>query len=610
MYGYMGKVALVDLSTGKVSTDTLAEDLAWDFVGGNGFAAKVIYDLVSPGTGAFDEENVVVIATGPVTATPFWGSGRGHMASISPITGFFFDSNFGGNFAAALKRSGYDYLAIKGKADSPVYIMVDDGNILIRDARDIWGLTTGEALERIRHKDGKVEAAIIGPAGERQVLFASVVCSGFRTSISARGGLGAVLGSKMLKAVVARGGKRPVVADPDGLREFMRTHSPELKSSIGLLKKYGTSFLVEMINSKGKLMTRNNMSETFDGASSIRAQEIARLKIRDVACHGCPIACGKMVSVPSGMFRGTQVKIPEYETLYSMGSMLGNPDLVSIINANAACDEMGMDTISFGVTLAFLTECVERGLLKREDLGGVELKFGDWHGLAELVRETALKSSPVGDLLSMGSQRLARVIGKDSGRFLHTARSLEIAGHSARGIRTMGLAYATSTRGGSHQDARPLYPEDDPAKDPGFEDAAKYCIKSQHNSTLGDSLVICRFVQERVLGMEISGRTADLLRYVTGLDRDAADIELVAERIYNLERLIGTSRGLDRESDTLPYRVTHEPIPSGPSKGRYVPLERLDSMLDEYYELRGWDSRGVPSLDRLIELGLVQKVMS
>ena len=606
MYGYMGKVALVDLSTGKIKVDDLDDDLARDFIGGNGFAAKVIYDLVSTNTKAFDEENMVVFATGPVTATPFWGSGRGHMASISPLTGFFFDSNFGGNLATTLKRSGYDYIAITGKASSPVYILIDNGNISINDARDVWGLTTGKAIEHLRAKHGKVEAAVIGPAGEKKVLFASVVCSGLRTSISARGGLGAVLGSKLLKGVVVSGGKRPSVANADGLKEFMRSLSPELKSKIGSLKKHGTPFLVEMINSKGKLVTQNNMFETFHGASKIAAGEIERYKTGNVACNACPIACGKMVRVPSGTFKGMQVKMPEYETLYSMGSMLANTDLVSIFNTNAICDEMGMDTISFGVSLAFLTECVEKGLLPEDKLGGRELRFGDWHDLPDIARQTALRLSPLGELISMGSARLADVIGEDSKEFLYTARSLEIAGHSARGIRTMGLAYATSTRGGSHQDARPIYPEDDPEKDPGFDGAPEYCIKSQHNSTLGDSLVICRFVHERVLGMEIGQRMADLLGHVTGLDRDVAELELVAERIYNLERLIGTKRGLSRDNDTLPYRVMHVPIPDGPSKGRCVPPDRLDGMLDEYYSLRGWDRRGIPTMDKLVELGLVK----
>jgi aldehyde:ferredoxin oxidoreductase len=603
MKGYMGKILRVDLTSGDIRRDEFAPDFARRFLGGNGFAAKIIHDTVPETAEPLSPENAVVFATGPFNNTPVWGTGRGHLASISPQTGFFADSNFGGNLATMLKRSGFDAVVITGRAQSPVYLSVNNDSVSLRSAEKIWGKTSSESHELITEHEGSgIETALIGPAGENRVIFASVMCSGNRISAAGRGGIGAVLGYKNLKGLAIRGSGEVVIASRDRLIEKLRSLFPDVKEKAKVLTSIGTPFLVKTINSMGKLGTHNIARETFDRADEISGELIAeKYRVKNVACYGCPIACGKIVSVPGGEFAGRSVKMPEYETLYSIGSMIDNGDIVSIFNGNAMCDEMGIDTISFGVTLAFLAECVERGIVSDEELG-TRISFGEFENLSDIVKKTAYREG-IGELLSVGSERLAERLGHGSDKFLYTVKGLEIAGHSPRGVRTMGLSYAISTRGGSHHDARPVYL--DPSEEPGFSDQPAYCIKSNHATAIGDSLVMCRFFTERAFGRELENTLAEMIQLVTGWDIDLNEMNTIGERIYNLERLINVRRGLTRLGDTLPYRVMNEPIPDGPVKGRFCPRDELDKMLDEYYRLRGWDERGIPTDEKLKELGLI-----
>jgi len=603
MNGYMGSTLAIDLSSGSIEAKPLDPGLARMFLGGNGFAARFIHDLVPPTADPLSEENIVVFATGPFTGSPVWGTGRGHLASLSPQTGMFCDSNFGGNFASMLKRTGFDAVIISGKAPAPVYVSIHDGDVRVRDAKDLWGRTTGETHRMLVEREGKgVESAVIGPAGENGVVFADVMCSGSRVSAAGRGGIGAVLGSKNCKGIVVAGTGKTVLADPDILRSHLKTVQSDVKEKAAALSSMGTPFLVEVINAKGMLGTHNNTRETFDHAGNISGEFIREnYQKKSVACRGCPVACGKIVSVPQGVFSDLDVKMPEYETLYAMGSMLDNDDIVSIFNGNTMCDEMGMDTISFGVTLAFLAECAERGIIGEAKLKK-KISFGDWENLSEIVKKTALREEGIGLLLSLGSERLSKLLGRDSYKLLYSQQGLEMAGHSARGLQGMGLAYATSTRGGSHHDARPNYSDSD--AEGGFDERARYCIDSEHNTAIGDSLVICRFIQERAFGVRPTDVYIPALRAVTGWDIDLEELKALGERIYNLERIINVKRGANRSTAMLPYRVMNEPVPDGPCRGRHVPKAQLDRMLDSYYRLRGWDRNGVPLDDTLTRLGL------
>ena len=603
MHGHAGRVLRVDLDSGQAVSDTVSGDVARAYVGGNGLVARLVYDAVPPCVAPLEAGNALVLAVGPLTDTLVWGTSRGHMGTISPQTGYFADSNYGGDFAGALKRTRFDALVITGRAPKPCCLIVDETGGRLESADELWGQDTEAALSQLAERYGPDSvAACIGPAGESQVVFANIICGGTRTGAAGRGGMGAVMGSKNLKAVVARGRWRTPVARPDELRSFLRARVDGLREQTAALTTYGTPVLVQKINAQGMLCTRNNTRETFQHAYDISGELIKeKFAVRNSACRGCPVACGKLVRVPSGEFGGRDLKMPEYETLYAMGSMLDNRDIVSIFNGNGVCDLMGMDTISLGVTVAFVAECVERGIVSEEEVGG-SVCFGDGERMVELAKLTARREG-VGDLLARGSARLATCFGRGADRLLYCSRGLEMAGHSARGLRAMSLGYATSTRGGSHHDTRPSYPQE-VGEDPGFDGQPDYNVRSQHLTAVGDSLVMCRFTIERGLGPDTVESMAELLRLVTGWDIDEAEVRTIGERIYNLERLISVRRGLDRRCDLLPYRVMNEPIPEGPARGRHCASEDLQRMLDQYYCLRGWDESGVPKLETLDRLGL------
>jgi aldehyde:ferredoxin oxidoreductase len=551
----------------------------------------------------FDAENAVAIAVGPLTDTPLWGTSRAHMAFISPQTGLFFDSNFGGDFAVVQKRAGFDALFIRGKSSEPVYLFVSEDKTEIRDASHVWGKTTEETIAILQRECGRGSVCLaIGPAGERQICFANIIAGGRRLGTAGRGGPGAVLGSKNVKAIVVQGNRKTPVADSEGLKAFLKEKLPELKVNKGILTQFGTAYLPGFMNAKGMLGTHNNARETFDAWREISAGFfLPKYGNGSTACHGCGLACGKNVVPGKGDFAGKTIKMPEYETIYAMGSMMDNPDINSIFNGGHLCDLMGLDTITMGVTMAFVAECMEKGVVSESELGG-RVNFSDGKGMIEPIKLTA-RQEGIGRFLSLGSRRLSEIFGGDSLQCLHEVKGLEIAGHSPRGIREMSLGYAVATRGGSHHDTRPFYPGTHP--DPGFATRPEYVVKSNHFTSVGDSLVICRFIEEGILGPAAIGESmARAVNLVTDWNIDAAGLERCGERIYNLERLIHCRRGVTRKNDTLPWRVMHEPIPAGPSEGRFCPPESLSGMLDRYYEMRGWDGDGVPTPEKLLELGL------
>ena len=602
MFGHHGAILKVSLASGQGAVEQFNEAFARKFLGGNGLAAKLIYDNVPADADPLSPDNALVFAVGPVTDTPVWGSSRGHAAAISPLTGLFADSNFGGKFAVVQKRTGFDAIFINGCADKPVYLLVTEDGAEIKDAAALWGKDTEATLEALAELEGADSLGLaIGPAGENLVPFANILGGGKRPGSAGRAGMGAVMGSKNLKAIVVKGARKTEIADRPGLVSYLRNRIGVLRENGAALHNHGTPILVNIINGKGMLCTHNNAKETFGRAADISG-EVMREQYwdKDTTCHGCPLACGKNVKAKHGLYAGKSVKMPEFETLYSLGSMLDNGDLNSIINANHLCDLMGLDTITMGVTLSFVAECLEKGIVSESDLGGA-VNFDDGAGMIDLIAKTAAKEG-IGAELAKGSQRLAGEFGGDAWKYLYAVKGLEIAGHSARGLRGMSLSYPTSTRGGSHHDARPKYVM--PESDPGFDPQPEYVRKNQYFTAFGDSMVICRFTAEKGFGMMLTEELAKALNYVTGWDLCVEDLEEIGERVYNLERMINVARGATRKDDTLPYRVMNEPIPEGPAKGRYCPQETLDAMLDEYYKLRGWSADGVPTDAKLAELGL------
>jgi len=603
--GYGGRILFVDVARGTSRVEPLSEATARAFLGGNGLAARLLYDTVPAGIDSFDPANAVVFAVGPITDTTVPGNSRACVASKSPLTELFFDSTFGGRFPATLKRTGFDAVVITGRAPAPSYLLVTETGATVKPAAALSGMSTRDAVNALVAAEGAdADAIAIGPAGERGVRFAALAHYWKnREGVSGRGGIGAVLGSKNLKAVMVRGVRKTDVADPAALKALLETTREPLRAGTQALSTFGTPFLVGPINALGGLGAFNLKTETFAEARAVGGEEMkAHYHDRDTTCLKCPVACGKQYAIGEGEFAGRRAKMPEYETIFALGPMLGNAHAESLIVANDLCDLLGMDTISMGVTLAFVAEALERGWLTQAEVG-VPFGWGDWRGMLALIEMTARREG-FGARLAEGAWRLAESVHPEATNLVYAVKRLELPAHSARALKGLSIGYATATRGGSHHDTRPT-----PQYAPGFDrrstkDKPDFAVRSQHFTAVGDSLVLCRFTSERGFGLFVGEPYAAMVRAVTGWDITAEELERIGERIVNLERLFNVREGVRRPNDTLPWKVMHEPIPDGPSAGMYCPPDELDRMLDEYYRIRGWDPEGVPGRERLTTLGL------
>ena len=606
MQGYGGRILTVDVTSGEQRIEEFDAAFARAYLGGNGFAAKLCYDRIPPGIDPFDPRNLVVFATGPITDSVIPGNIRNCVAGKSPLNGLFFDSTFGGRFAGTQRHSGFDAIAITGTSPEPVYLVVDEGGARLTPAKDLWGKPTLQTAQTILDREGwDSDVVSIGPAGERRVRIAALAHYWKdREAFGARGGLAAVLGSKQVKAVVVRGNRKAQFADPEALKALVNETREALKKGTSNLHVFGTPNLVKGINAIGGLGFFNNRFEYSPDAEQVGGERYkAEFHKKDTTCNKCPVACGKTFEVKEGEYAGTVWKMPEYETIYAFGPMLGNLDPASLIKAEELCDQLGLDTISMGVTIAFVLECLERGFLTEREVG-VPVGWGKHQAVHRLVEMTARREG-FGDVLAEGSARLAARLRPEARKFLHAVKGLEMPAHSARALKGMSIGYATGTRGGSHHDARPTaqYAPDFDRRNP--EGKAAWAIRSQNFTAVDDSLVLCRFTSERGgYGMYLNENYVRMINAATGWDLDLAELERIGERICTLERAFNVREGVSRKDDTLPWRVQHEPIPDGPSKGTFCPPEELDRMLEEYYELRGWTKDGIPTPEKLRALGL------
>ena len=610
MHGYHGRILNVNLSSGQVGIETFDETFAKQYLGGNGFAIRLLYERLAAGIDPLTPENMIVFAVGPTTDTTIPGATRCCAGTKSPLTGLFFDTTFGGMFAAAQKRSGFEAIAITGRAAEPVYLLVHEDGAEIKPAADLWGRYTQETNHAIRDREGgKVEVCAIGPAGENLVRFACAVHTWdkSRDGVAGRGGLGAVMGAKHLKAVAVAGNRKTSVADPEAIKTLLGETREPMKVGTAALKNYGTTILVNMVNKIGALGVRNLQTEWYDKADAISGETYkAAYFDKDTTCFKCPVACGKDFHVHDGEYAGTRWKMPEYETIFALGSMLDNAHKGSIVKANELCDQLGMDTISLGVTLAFAFECFEKGLLSR-DRAGRDLNFGDYHAILDLIEDTAYRRG-LGDVLAEGSARLAAQLGDEASRFLYAVKALEMPAHSARVLKGMSLGYATSTRGGSHHDTRPTLQYGTEHDNTTPDGKPEFAVHNQHFTAVGDSLTQCRFVSERGFGGMLNEHYPRMINAVTGWDLSLEDVERIGERIWNLERAFNVREGIGRAQDVLPHRVMHEPVPEGMHQGMHCPPDELNGMLDSYYALRGWTPDGVPTAERLQALELAELV--
>ena len=590
MAGWMGSIAEVDLSNSKVRFREWNEDDKLKFIGGRGIGAKIIYDNVGPNTDALSGDNVLVFATGPLTATAAPTSGRYIVSTKSPLTGTVFDSGSGGFFATKFKACGLDVLILKGAARSPVILYMDNKEIQILDGEKYWGkgvFDTTRALNEEFGKDARV--ACIGPAGENLVRLASIMNDCYRAA--ARGGVGAVMGSKRLKAIVAKGNLRVEVADKDKflfvVKECNRVFDQHPITSKAL-PRFGTAVLVNLMNELGVLPAKNFRSTFHPEARNIAGEEITkRLLVRPKACFGCKIACGRGTKL-----EGAEGEGPEYETVFSLGSCCLVWDLENIWRTNNLCNDLGLDTISTGVTIACAMELSERGLIPEK------VSWGDGEKVIELIKKIAYKEG-IGRDLAEGSRRFAAQHGAPDAA-MHV-KGLELPAYDPRGAKGQGLAYATSNRGGCHLRSYMIGLEilGVPKRIDRFSavNKAGLVIYQQNLYAAMDTLVACRFTGYG-LDEEYYSR---MLSAATGVNYTAEDLMLVGERIWNLERLFNIREGFGRRDDTLPHRLLYEPLQDGPTKGQIVELE---PMLNEYYRSRGWDDDGRPSKRTLQRVGL------
>jgi len=600
--GYTGKILKVNLTKRKTYVEKLDEEVARKFIGGKGLGAKILYDSVKPGIDPLSPENLLIFASGPLTATLAPTSGRWAVVTKSPLTNIFLDSQVGGYFGAVMKFAGFDCIIVEGKADTPVYLWVPDEGAEIRDAEDLWGKGCFETEKTIKKRLGEnSRVASIGPAGENLVRYACITVDMYRQA--GRGGAGAVMGSKSLKAVaVQSAGRKIEYADPEGFREVAKKALKKIEenSFIPLRRKYGTPVWVAPVNEFAILPTRNFRTGVFEHSDAISGETMrSKIVVKDGTCYNCSIRCWKYTQVKSGKYRVNELAGPEYETIVLMGSNCGVNSLEAITYANLLCDDLGLDTISTGNAIAFAMECFERGLLSEKDANGLKLRFGDADAEIEMVKRIAHRKG-LGNILAEGVRGASKKIGGGSKKFAMHVKGMEIPGYDPRGAFGMALAYATSDRGACHQRAWTVRAEIEGKLTPTYstKGRAKFVKEAQDERSMCFSLVLCDFVPLEV------DCFVELLNKATGLNFAAEDYLKTGDRIWNLTRLFNVREGMTRKDDVLPGRFRKESLPDGVAKGQVITQKMLNEMLDEYYALRGWDKNGIPTKEKLKELGL------
>ncbi len=598
-HAYAGKLLRVDLSRERLSDEPIDAGAARAFIGGRGLATKMMYDESDIKADPLSPRNKLILATGPLTGTAAVCGSRLMAVTKGALTGAIACSNVGGNFGPELKYAGYDMLVFEGAAKRPVMLVIDDGTVELRPAGKLWGKNVHET-EDVLHEQlgGDFKCISIGPAGERRVRFACILTD--KNRAAGRSGVGAVMGSKNLKAVAVRGSDGLTVADPKRFKAACLDALEKLKAGAvtgGGLPAYGTAVLVNVINEHGLFPTRNFQTGQFESAAKISGETIAeQILIRPRACVACPIACGRVTAVKNGKHQG-HGEGPEYETIWALGANCGISDLAAATKANYICNELGLDTMTAGATIACAMELFEKGAITKKQVGR-ELRFGDGDALVDMMTRIGYRRG-FGDVLAEGSARVARKFGRPE--LFMGVKGQEFAAYDARGAFGMGLQYATSNRGACHVRGYMIAPEilGNPLKmDPYTpKGKAEMDIAFQNTVAALDSSGICLFVTFSIGAPEL----LTMLRTGTGFDYDMDELMQAGDRIWNLERLFNQRAGFTSKDDTLPKRMLREPMPAGPAKGKTVPL---DKMLPEYYRLRGWDPQGRPTKKKLAALGL------
>jgi len=610
--GYMGKILRVDLSNQSAKEEVVSEELAKKYLGGVGFAFKYLYDELKPGISALDKENKLIFAVGPLTATGVSCTSRMAVTSKSPLTNTIANALSGGHFPAEMKKAGYDMIIVEGRAEKPTYIAIKGGKVSFRSAEKLSGMETTDTQLFIKDelRDQNFRVACIGPAGEKLIPMASIINE---RRAAGRKGLGAVMGSKNLKAIAVLGAGRPSVADPANFREARRVMNQAMKDNPVLYPGHantGTPSLVDLTTTMG-IMSAKNWSATgeVNMVPDIGLDAQQAFKITKAACADCPVGCSQVKMITSGPYAGFLSEGPEFETTYSLGSAVGVTYLPAIIAGDRLCDEFGLDTMSAGVTIGFAMELYERGILTNRDTGGLELKFGNHEAMIEMLRQIAYKEG-LGAILCEGTRKAAQKIGKDSEKYAMHIKGLELPVYDVRGAKAHGLNYATSYNGADHNRGyafQEIFGIPVPYKVDRFAIKGKGKLTKWNQDVrcaTTDCPTLCAFILDMGLAPIACQNIADLVTAASGIPFTAEQIQQVGERVNNVARLFNGREGFSRKDDTFPKRLMTEPIKAGASAGQLISQADLDAMLDEYYEARGWDKNGTPTATKLKELGL------
>jgi aldehyde:ferredoxin oxidoreductase len=599
VFGYAGKILRVDLTSGTYKVEDLNLDLAKKYIGGRGLGSKIFFDEVDPNVEPFSPENKLIVATGPLSGTPVPTGGRYMVITKSPLTGAIACSNSGGYFGAELKAAGYDMIILEGKAEKPVYIAIEDDKIEIKEAGHLWGKLVSETTDELKKEHGeKVRVLCIGPAGEKLSRIAAVINDYDRAA--GRSGVGAVMGSKNLKAIVVRGTKAVKLYDEEKVKDVVASKIKMLREN-GVtgqgLPTYGTAVLVNIINEHGIFPVANFQRAYTEKADDISGETMTRdILVRKNPCYRCPIACGRWVRLKDGK----EVGGPEYETLWAFGADCDVYDINAVAEANFWCNEYGLDTISTGTTIAAAMELYEKGYVKDEEIkdDGYSLKFGDAEAIVGWTKKIGAREG-FGDKMAEGSYRLCEAYGVPE--LSMSVKKQELPAYDPRGVQGHGLEYATSNRGGCHVRGYMISPEilGAPQKIDRFslEGKAEWVKVFQDLTAVIDSLGLCLFTSFALGAADY----AELMNVVSGTDFTAETILEAGSRIWTLERVFNLKAGIDPSEDKLPKRLLEDPIPEGPSKGH---VHRLSELLPKYYEVRGWDEKGYPKEETLKKLGI------
>jgi aldehyde:ferredoxin oxidoreductase len=600
MYGYGGKIIRVDLTKKQIEKEVLDPHLAKEWLGGRGFIAKRLYDELPRGVDPLGPQNKLILATGPLSGT-FWPSAAKIVfGTKSPLTGGYGDSNLGGFFMAELKYAGYDMIILEGASREPLYLCIDDDRVELREANAYWGkgaLTSEVELKRDLGEDFQI--ATIGPAGENLVSYANINHEYGRQS--GRCGMGAVMGSKKLKAIAVRGTGGIPLYDPQGLIEITKralkhiTTQPYFKR----FRLYGTTDITDWCQGMGVLPTKNFNYGDYEEEECLAPEPMRKkILVRDKACFGCPLNCANYTHSKK---YGTYIDGPEYETIGMLGSNVLLKDIEEVQYLNYLCDDYGIDTITAGGTIAFAMECMEKGILKKKDLDGIDLRFGELDAIVTILKKIAYQEG-AGKELAKGSRALASQLGQQSERFAFHVKGLEFSAYECRGAPAMLLSFMTSDIGAQHTRSWAVVQDMDMGRD-NVEGRAKLVKDLQTLRPLMEMFGVCRFPWLEV--------KVDFDEYihafnaVTGFGYRKEELFRISEKVWNLTRAFWVREVDDfgRSYDLPPGRV-YEPVPSGPAKGLHLTEAKVHQMLNEYYDLRGWSPNGIPTMEKLKELGL------